>query len=648
MPHLNFTEVLTFSSEDPNHPADNLLKSDTYLKWKSQSGRNENQEYVVLKLEKLSSIRSLDIGNENSAFIEVLVSREEGEFKVLLVASSFMSPLESRNGTNPNRVRMFGSDKLNKSIADQKWDRIKIICTQPFIKNAQCGLTFVKVYGPEEKSTDDNRNKLGKFTILEDDDDDGPLSIGSFFAKRKDKESPPLTGAAAIRAASKMAAQSPEQTKILKRSAEENSSNAPDIGFYQLKKRLKESQDTEKGAQSPEQTTKALKRSSEENSSVDPNIALNQIKKKMKESIGKERSASPSSKSETENQNKKSEVKKSSDSNSTSHRDKKSDSSDTPNSSKTPKKRVTRSFNKLMHDVVFVLSGYQNPQRSNLRDSLIEMGAKYKNDWGNDCTHLICAFRNTPKFQSVKGKGKIVTEKWVEDCYKKKIRFPWRRYNLEKNRSDESEDEIWASEICPDSQNGNERKSSDKLSDTDEMHESEDTDDEIQRAVQKNKQTNDRGKHPDKPKEEKTVKQDSHYDKSADNKSSSPKHTSDDEYDADTDVDEDDKKDTTDLPLPPLKNIFKEKVFFIYGSLDESKKKSLIRYVTAFQGKVSTYMDEEVTYVITDDSWDDNFDNALEDNPNLQFVKSQWIWKCCNSEKMVPPQPFLIVPKDES
>lgn len=60
------------------------------------------------------------------------------------------------------------------------------------------------------------------------------------------------------------------------------------------------------------------------------------------------------------------------------------------------------------------------------------------------------------------------------------------------------------------------------------------------RAVQKNKQTNDRGKHPDKPKEEKTVKQDSHYDKSADNKSSSPKHTSDDEYDADTDVDEDD------------------------------------------------------------------------------------------------------------
>ncbi|RXG73803.1 DNA repair protein XRCC1 [Armadillidium vulgare] len=352
MPHLNFTEVLTFSSEDLTIQQIIFSKSDTYLKWKSERGRNENQEYVMLKLEKLSSIRSLDIGNENSAFIEVLVSREEGEFKVLLVASSFMSPLESRNGTNPNRVRMFGSDKLNKPIADQKWDRIKIICTQPFIKNAQCGLTFVKVYGPEEKSTDDNKNKLGKFTILEDDDDDGPLSIGSFFAKRKDKESSPLTGAAAIRAASKMAAQSPEQTKILKRSAEENSSNAPDIGFYQLKKRLKESQDTEKRAQSPEQTTKALKRSSEENSSVDPNIVLNQIKKKMKESIGKERSASPSSKSETENQNKKTEVKKSSDSNSTRHRDKKSDSSAIPNSSKTPKKRVTRSFNKLMHDVV--------------------------------------------------------------------------------------------------------------------------------------------------------------------------------------------------------------------------------------------------------------------------------------------------------
>lgn len=55
-----------------------------------------------------------------------------------------------------------------------------------------------------------------------------------------------------------------------------------------------------------------------------------------------------------------------------------------------------------------------------------------------------CAFINTPKFNQVKGKGKIVTRKWIEDCHKERKRFPWRRYALDRNdqKKDESEDEI--------------------------------------------------------------------------------------------------------------------------------------------------------------------------------------------------------------
>ena len=84
---------------------------------------------------------------------------------MLLVASSFMSPAESKSFTNINRVRMFGKqghffiffelklwiseiisstknhilafagvDKLSKPVAAQKWDRIKLVCTQPFNK----------------------------------------------------------------------------------------------------------------------------------------------------------------------------------------------------------------------------------------------------------------------------------------------------------------------------------------------------------------------------------------------------------------------------------------------------------------------------------------------------------------------------------
>jgi len=48
-----------------------------------------------------------------------------------------------------------------------------------------------------------------------------------------------------------------------------------------------------------------------------------------------------------------------------------------------------QSVHMLMKKVVFVLSGFENPERSNLRDKAIEMGATYKPDWTKECTHLM-------------------------------------------------------------------------------------------------------------------------------------------------------------------------------------------------------------------------------------------------------------------
>lgn len=45
-----------------------------------------------------------------------------------------MSPNDSRNGNNTSRVRMFGESQLSPDIAKQRWDRVKIVCTQPFNK----------------------------------------------------------------------------------------------------------------------------------------------------------------------------------------------------------------------------------------------------------------------------------------------------------------------------------------------------------------------------------------------------------------------------------------------------------------------------------------------------------------------------------
>lgn len=46
-----------------------------------------------------------------------------------------MNPAESRDKNNLHRVKIFKSkDHFESDIAKQKWDRIKVVCTQPFNK----------------------------------------------------------------------------------------------------------------------------------------------------------------------------------------------------------------------------------------------------------------------------------------------------------------------------------------------------------------------------------------------------------------------------------------------------------------------------------------------------------------------------------
>lgn len=54
----------------------------------------------------------------------------------------------------------------------------------------------------------------------------------------------------------------------------------------------------------------------------------------------------------------------------------------------TPKK-PKKPFGKLFEGVIFVMSGFQNPYRKEVRDKAVEMGARYKGDWDGTCTHLL-------------------------------------------------------------------------------------------------------------------------------------------------------------------------------------------------------------------------------------------------------------------
>lgn len=179
------------------HVANNLLNNDSAKKWKCKT-TGEKSASVVFQLETPSVISNIDIGNEHSAYIEVLVNRSSSndDYKGLLVMSSFMSPLESRQSTNINKVRMFSHEQLSKPECTEKWDRIKVICTQPFNRHVQYGLSFITLHSLEDKaatSSSISLNNFGKFALRPASPD--AISAGSLFAKRKEKnEDNVLTG----------------------------------------------------------------------------------------------------------------------------------------------------------------------------------------------------------------------------------------------------------------------------------------------------------------------------------------------------------------------------------------------------------------------------------------------------------------------
>ena len=88
-----------------------------------------------------------------------------------------------------------------------------------------------------------------------------------------------------------------------------------------------------------------------------------------------------------------------------------------------------------------VLSGFQNPLRSELRTAALRLGAAYSNDWAAGGTHLICAFYGTPKYNEVSGgPGWIVKKEWLADCEKHGKRMPEKHYRLSPPPSSDDDD----------------------------------------------------------------------------------------------------------------------------------------------------------------------------------------------------------------
>ncbi|XP_069496969.1 DNA repair protein XRCC1 [Ambystoma mexicanum] len=644
MPEIKVKHVVSCSSEDTTHKAENLLKADTYRKWKANKS-GEKQVSVILQLEKEEQIHSLDIGNEGSAFVEVLVghatSASEQDYEVILVTSSFMSPSESKNGSNLNRVRMFGPDKLVKGTAEKKWDRVKIVCTQPYNKNLTYGLCFIRFHSPPDP--DDAQpatpsmkvTKLGQFKVKEEET--SSLQPGALFFNRASKPSTtppkatpsdqpsPTYAAAALHSDASGEPSCSPATKTTP-----SASSSKELTPGKRKFEFKENQ-----------VSTSLKKPEAKEAPRSKTSAAPPVSKKIK-------AESPTYHSTpTANQSKKATG---------------------PEKTYVKKEKIPTDFCQLLQGTVFVLSGFQNPFRSDLRDKALEMGAKYRPDWTVDCTHLICAFANTPKYAQVKAMGGIIVRKdWILDCYKKKQRLPCKGYLMNGGESsssdDDSDDDVQVVSKAPpprqmiDSPNTNHKvgapspvqtkpqqpsrdkphsstsmaksvrvEEEDYAGSTDDEREEDqddgaedsggDTEDELRRIT-----------------EQKRVKLES-----------STKNVEEDPYtvstDENTDIDDD-----VDLPIPELPDFFTGKHFFLYGDFPSTERRMLYRYITAFNGELEDYMNEKVRFVITAQEWDDTFEEALNENCNLSFVKPRWIYTCNERQKLIPHQLYVVVPQ---
>uniref|UniRef100_A0A480JQU2 DNA repair protein XRCC1 n=1 Tax=Sus scrofa TaxID=9823 RepID=A0A480JQU2_PIG len=701
MPEIRLRHVVSCSSQDSTHCAENLLKADTYRKWRAAKA-GEKTISVVLQLEKEEQIYSVDIGNDGSAFVEVLVGSSAGgageqDYEVLLVTSSFMSPSESRSGSNPNRVRIFGPDKLVRAAAEKRWDRVKIVCSQPYSKDAPYGLSFIRFHSPPDKdeaeASSQKVTRLGQFRVKEEDESTSSLRPGALFFSRINRTPPvaasdpagPSYAAATLQASSAASSVSPASKATGSASRAAGSTSKPQES-PKGKRKLDLNQEAKKTPSKPsaQPSPPALKR---------PKLPAAPRTPATAPLPAPARGAAPG-KPRGEG----------------------------------AKPRAPRAgpqeLGKILQGVVVVLSGFQNPFRSELRDKALELGAKYRPDWTPDSTHLMwappprvascfrslslrlcilclffplipasssrppcplarvllpgsalhlsgptwltpsllptsCAFANTPKYSQVLGLGgRIVRKEWVLDCHRMRRRLPSRRY-LMAGPDSSSEDEGGS----PGGSSGDEapkpprqrpqtkarppqaagpslpqRPPAPEETKPASPRPQDDTDIEGEQSGQDNG-AEDSGDTEDELRRVAEQKEQRQPPGQGEN--------GEDPYAGSTDENTDNEgpPESPDLPVPELPDFFQGKHFFLYGEFPGDERRRLSRYVTAFNGELEDYMSDRVQFVITAQEWDPSFEEALMDNPSLVFVRPRWIYSCNEKQKLLPHQLYGVVPQ---
>eukprot|EP00759_Apiculatamorpha_spiralis_P049557 PhF_6_TR44278/c0_g1_i5/m.68230/K10803/XRCC1; DNA-repair protein XRCC1 len=433
--------VVSCSSEDAT--AAPSAKLETGGMWSSDVP--SKKAHVDIRFPYPVYIDSIEICNNGAAFIEILVGRDNlSNPKSMLPATSLMTMMEVRDGVNRNRVKEFVMSQVGKAtVVEEKWQYMRVSLAQPFPPMTKLGLTWIRV--KEKKGgvpgDDDVRRIHVPGTTMSppppvkglmakqesslviaptlqvpcsDEDDDAPPPPRRIPATKQTSTVQPVAlppststtatmslisqwgkGGGALDPSPKpVATPKPTTTtttttmskKVLPQSDEDDDAPPPPVARNPTSTRKKAT---------PTTTTTTTTTAPPVPAPAPPKVAAPTTKPTM-----------VMSKPVT-----------------------------TTTESTLPPPSLDRGLSeypavakaspmKPLAGVVIVLSGYQNPLRGNIRDVAMKMGAGYKNNWESGCTHLICAFTNTPKIQEVKKLGGVgtsvfvVSHDWVFACQK--------------------------------------------------------------------------------------------------------------------------------------------------------------------------------------------------------------------------------------
>ncbi|XP_059679712.1 protein XNDC1N [Gavia stellata] len=152
MAPVKISYVVSFSSQDPKYPVENLLREDGLRPWLGCPQDRSRQLRVELQLERASPIGYVDVGNCGCAFLQIEVGRSswplDRPYLTLVPSVALMTPADSKLDQNRCGVRMFKEADFLALAVGQKWDRLRLTCSQPFSKHSQFGLSFVRVRTP--------------------------------------------------------------------------------------------------------------------------------------------------------------------------------------------------------------------------------------------------------------------------------------------------------------------------------------------------------------------------------------------------------------------------------------------------------------------------------------------------------------------